>query len=176
MRKLSFHILVLALITTIGCATQQPVIKSADAYLYRGLAYAKKGQHDKAISDFNKALEINPKYAEAYFNRGITWIKKFDFDQAIADFNKAIEINPRYDRAYHDRATVWVLKFDFDRAIADCNKAIEINSRYAKAYILRGLTYDTLGKKKKGCSDLKHACELGDCMFYKLSKTLGDCD
>ncbi len=31
----------------------------------RALAYAKKGQYDLAISDYNKALEINPRYAGA---------------------------------------------------------------------------------------------------------------
>jgi hypothetical protein len=27
----------------------------------------RKGQNDIAISDYNRAIEINPKYAEAYF-------------------------------------------------------------------------------------------------------------
>jgi tetratricopeptide (TPR) repeat protein len=55
-----------------GCATTQPP-QDATAYYDRGVDYYRKGQYDKAISDFNRALEINPRYAEAYINRGITY-------------------------------------------------------------------------------------------------------
>ena len=36
------------------------------AYSNRGGVYIVKGQYDKAISDCNKAIEINPRYAMAY--------------------------------------------------------------------------------------------------------------
>ena len=42
----------------------------ATAYTRRGLAYAKKGQHDRAIADYNKAIQINPRLAGTYNNRG----------------------------------------------------------------------------------------------------------
>jgi tetratricopeptide (TPR) repeat protein len=53
-----------------------------------------KGEHDHAIDDYNKAIEINPKDAAAYYNRGNAYEKKGDKARAIADFSKAIEINP----------------------------------------------------------------------------------
>ncbi len=89
MQKLSFHILMLALITTVGCATHQPVIKSADAYNNRGRAYYGKGQYDQAISDYNKAIEINPKHAMAYNNRGVACYFKGEYDEAWEDVHKA---------------------------------------------------------------------------------------
>jgi len=58
----------------------------------RGSSYYHKGQYDQAISDFNKALEINPKDADAYSNRGTAYREKGQSDQAIVDFNKALEI------------------------------------------------------------------------------------
>lgn len=36
--------------------------KYADAYSYRGVAYFSKGQFDKAIEDYTKAIAINSKY------------------------------------------------------------------------------------------------------------------
>src|SRR5262245_5659195 len=38
----------------------------ATAYHNRGLAYAKKGNRDRAIADFTKAIRINPKLGAAY--------------------------------------------------------------------------------------------------------------
>jgi len=52
---------------------------------YRGIVNAMKGQHDLAITDFNKALEINPKDAGAYYNRGCAYAKIHEYDKALDD-------------------------------------------------------------------------------------------
>ena len=61
------------------------------------------GKTDKAIADYSKAIEIDPKYAEAYCNRGVAYGKIEQWDKAIADFNKAIEIDPNYYQALTNR-------------------------------------------------------------------------
>jgi len=65
----------------------------ADPYS-RGVAYAEKGEVDRAIADYTKAIAINPKLADAYNNRGVSYRKKGDKEHAIADFRKALEIDP----------------------------------------------------------------------------------
>ena len=45
-------------------------------YILRGISYVLINQFDKAISDYDKAIELKPDYAEAYNNRGITWFQK----------------------------------------------------------------------------------------------------
>ncbi len=57
------------------CATPK-MGNNAETYYNRGNAYGKKGQYDKAISDYTKAIEINPSYAKAYYNRGVAYIKE----------------------------------------------------------------------------------------------------
>ncbi|MGI9568856.1 MAG: tetratricopeptide repeat protein, partial [Desulfobulbia bacterium] len=37
---------------------------------HRGIAYYNKGQFDKAIADYKKAIQLNPKDAAAYYRRG----------------------------------------------------------------------------------------------------------
>src|SRR3972149_5707833 len=62
---------------------------SAEAYFNRGTVYYQKGQCDEATSDYNKAIEIDPKYDKAYFNRGMVYGKcKSLYDQAISDLSK----------------------------------------------------------------------------------------
>ena len=56
--------------------------------------------YNGAISDYTKAIEINPNYAKAYYNRGLTKRNLKDFNGAISDYTKAIEINPNYAKAY----------------------------------------------------------------------------
>jgi lipoprotein NlpI len=53
-----------------------------------GLNIVRKGQYDQAISDFNKALEINSWFAVAYNNRGIAYYFKKEYDKSLEDFKK----------------------------------------------------------------------------------------
>ena len=90
-------ILPIILFFSFSCASTPPKQnESRDAKFYnnRGAAYGEKGQYDQAISDFNRAIEINQRYTMAYNNRGIVYRLKGRYDQAISDFNKAIGINP----------------------------------------------------------------------------------
>ena len=100
----------------------------------RGIAYAEKGNYDRAIEDFNMAIELNPNYAYAYNNRGLAYRGKGDFDRAIENFNTAIDLTPNYAVAYNNRGVTYGDKGDFNRAIEDYTKAIEIKPDYIEAY------------------------------------------
>lgn len=46
------------------------------AYIARANIYWQRSEYDKALSDCNKALEIDPKYSPAYLLRGNIWNKQ----------------------------------------------------------------------------------------------------
>src|ERR1039458_6453781 len=73
--------------------------QTAEKYLNDGKDFIKQKNFTQAMSDFNKALEINPKYAEAYYNRSLIYLIHRDFIQAISDCYKAIEIDPNKNDA-----------------------------------------------------------------------------
>ena len=51
--------------------------------------YHKKGDYDRAIADYNKAIELNPNLAEAYNNRGTVWLHLEDWEKARFDLTVA---------------------------------------------------------------------------------------
>jgi len=112
-------------------------VQLREAYCDRGYTWwLGKGDYDKAIADYTKAIEIDPKYADVYYDRGDVWYDKGDYDKAIADYTKAIEINPKLIPAYKHLGDAWREKGYYDKAIASYTKAIEIdpNPKYAAAY------------------------------------------
>ena len=60
--------------------------KEAEAYSGRAVVYGRKGEHDKAIADYNQAIRLDPKYTLAYYNRGVVYAIKGEYDKAIADY------------------------------------------------------------------------------------------
>jgi tetratricopeptide (TPR) repeat protein len=120
----------------------------------------KKGDLDGAISDYSKAIEINPRYVAAYNNRGVARKAMGDLDGAIADYNKALEIDPRYAFGYNNRGNARKAKGDIDGAISDYNKAIEIDPRDVSAYSNRGTARKTKGDIDGAISDYNKAIEI----------------
>lgn len=95
----------------------------ARPYNERGFVYLLKGNYERAVIDFTKTLEIDPKYVSAYNNRGITYIRKEDYKQAIFDFSEAIKIETKYAPAYSNRAVAYFYCHEYEKAWEDLNKA-----------------------------------------------------
>jgi len=146
--------------------------RGAESYTNRGIEYAKKGDLDHALADFNEAIELNPKYAEAYNNRGIAYRGKGDLNRALADFNEAIELDSKFAEAYNNRGNAYSDNGDLDRALADYSKAVELqpnnitftkNIGYARFY---------RGDFKDAAADLLRAIELKDDIYPMLFRFL----
>jgi tetratricopeptide (TPR) repeat protein len=119
----SLIIVLSGLILSVICQGQ-----TAIEYFNRGVDKYDLGDYRGAIADFNKAIEINPKYAEAYYNRGSAKGELADFKRAIADYSKVIEINPKDAEAYYYRGFAKYLIEDKNGSCLDWKKASELGS------------------------------------------------
>ena len=64
----------------------------AEAYVNRGNAYASSKQFEKAIVDFDRAIELNPFLALAYKYRANAYSRLGEIERAIRDHNRALEL------------------------------------------------------------------------------------
>ena len=69
--------------------------QQAEGFFDLGTRHLQQGDDDQAISAYNKAIEISPKYAEAYLNRGIAYRRKGQHDQAISDYSAVLLIDSK---------------------------------------------------------------------------------
>ncbi len=129
-------------------------------YFKRGVEKQNKGDSYGAISDFTKAIEINPQHADAYYNRGNAKHKLEDYDGAISDYTKAIEINPQDADAYNNRGWIKEKLKVYNGAISDFTKAIEINPQDADAYYNRGKAKHKLEDYDGAISDYTKGIEI----------------
>lgn len=131
----------------------------ARPYNNRGRIYYDQGDIPRAMSDFNKAIEIKPQYADPYINRGRIYYDQGKLTQALSDYNKAIEINP-YAEAYNNRGNVFDEQGNFTQAVLDYDKAIELKPDYAQAYYNHGSAFGRHGHLTQAISDFTKAIEL----------------
>jgi len=114
-------------------------------YYNLGNAYSKKGELDKAISQYKRALILKPNYAEAYNNLGSVYTIKGRLDEALAEIEQALAINPKYAMAYNNLGSVYLIKGELDKAISQYKQAIAIKPNYAEAHGNIGLVYYNKG-------------------------------
>ena len=116
-----------SLLTGIGVVfTTSTKAETRDAQFYyeRGETKYDKGNSKGAISDFTKAIKINPyKDPYAYYSRGYAKYKLKDYKGAISDFTEAIKINPN-DDAYFNRGLSKDFLGDREGACSDFKKSV----------------------------------------------------
>jgi tetratricopeptide (TPR) repeat protein len=133
---------------------------NAIAYLERGNDYLDTERYDKALTEYNQAIQINPNYAEAYNSRGIVYAHLQQYDKALADFDRAIKIDPSDAKAYNGRGVVYYNLQQYDKALADYARAIQIDPNYANAYSNRGVVYYNLQQYDKALADYARAIQI----------------
>jgi len=81
--------------------------KDGGAHHIRGNAYCAKKDYDRAIADYNRAIELNPKIAILFTARGMAYMQKGDYDRTIADDSRAIELDPKSALTFNERANAY---------------------------------------------------------------------
>ena len=149
--------------TGLMLSVSENVLAGNSSFFYnRGFDKADQGDHYGAISDYTKAIEIDPKYQEAYLNRGYAKHMIKDYEGAINDFNKVLTIDKNDKTAYNNLA--WTKRKINDNygAIFDATKAIEIDPNYSNPYLNRGVAKENLGDISGACDDWRKASSLGN--------------
>lgn len=96
----------------------------AVAHNNRGVAHLAKGDPERAIEDYDRALSLDPDYAVAYSNRGMAYLAKGAFVEALRDYDTAIERDPAYGRAYANRCWLYGFMGHGEEALADCETSL----------------------------------------------------
>lgn len=93
-------------------------------YTLRASSWWSLSQPEKAIADFDKAIEMGYREPHAYASRGLFYASTGQYELAIADYNEAIKLDPEDIAPLINRAAAQLSQGKYDDAIADYNEAI----------------------------------------------------
>ena len=126
----------------------------SDVFLKRAAAFQYLGHFEKALSDYDTLIQMNPRDFELYINRGIIKGRMGDFKAAIEDFNFAVQNLPNNASAYSNRGLTNDRLGNWQQAVEDYDKAISLDGNNYSAYFSRALMKYKLNKKQEAIDDL----------------------
>ncbi len=132
----------------------------AQIYTDRGWVYLHLKENEQAISDFNRALALNPVYARAYGRRGLAYRYLKDYQHAMSDYDRAIELNPQDTWSYERRGRMYRKLGNYWRALEDFDRIVDLDSTYVWAYLHRGITYRLIKNYRQALAEFDHALEI----------------
>ncbi len=133
------------------------------AYITRGNAYARKGDYDSAIKDFDKAIWLRPLLLPdvARYLRGDAYEKKGDYQRAIRDYDEAAKL--KRNTAAYQNARCWiraVMNVDLMTALDLCNLALQLEPKSSATLDSRGFVHFRMGDIAKARADYDAALAL----------------
>ena len=124
-----------------------------------GIRHLNKGNYQKALEFFSKAIDIYKRDPAAFYNRGIANEELENYQEAIEDYKKSLTMDGlMYTANTHNNIGFSYLQLeDFDNALLHLNKAISIKSNEGSYYNNRGNVYINQEKWEKALKDFETA-------------------
>ena len=127
-------------------ATAQTTPDTGAGFGIRGAAYLAAGDDVRAIADFTRAAQMEPKVSRHLYNRGVAHFEAGEDNLALADFDKALALAPDDRTALASRAEVYLFKADEARARADFDAALARAPGDRAILQRRAAAYDRTGR------------------------------
>jgi tetratricopeptide (TPR) repeat protein len=128
--------------------------------------YVARGEYDKAIANYARALEIwlpdGEPYDEVYFSRATAYGQKGMYEKAIRDLDRYISTETDFAPAYCNRGVAKSNIGKYQEAIEDFTIALMKDQNYGEAYSDRGFVFQQMGKYEEAFKDYGEAIRLGN--------------
>lgn len=130
----------------------------------RGICFTLMRENNKALKDFNRAVNLDSTDADLFNFRGFSSAEiahetgdSAYFDAAVKDIEHSIQLDSAYSESYLNLGIIYMWLNKYDLALQNINQAIKNDPNNPKAYYDRGIVYNKLGNTEKACLDWKKA-------------------
>jgi tetratricopeptide (TPR) repeat protein len=93
--------------------------------------------YQRAIADYNRAVELNPDFIYARFNRAYVKSLSENYQEAIVEYSYCLEQEEDFAQAYYNRGLLYIYMEDPLKGCADLSKAGELGIQSAYQVIFK---------------------------------------
>jgi tetratricopeptide (TPR) repeat protein len=125
-----------------------------------GREYRDQGELDKAIAEFEEAIELDPNDAEAHRSLGTVYGELRKWEESAAALERAIELDPDFGPAYGDLTATYFHLGRIPEALEAGEKSTELAPDYGPGHSNLGVVYEAQGELDRAIAEYEKAIEL----------------
>jgi tetratricopeptide (TPR) repeat protein len=141
-------------------STSQPNPIEADRLNNLGCAYMNQQLFEKALKEYQQAVEADPKLAIARLNEGIAYLNLQKIDEAKADLEDALKQDPKNPNAWYSLGLLAKNSGDSQAAIDDFRHVAEIDANDADTWYFLGTAYSQAKEFPQAIDAFQHALQI----------------
>jgi len=122
-----------------------PLNGFAQSHYRLGIIYEAKGNPAAALTNYRKALDLDPSIVPAHVNLGILLSRQEKYGEAERELRDAVTRDPGYDKALYNLGLVYADMGRNDSALVLMDRALEVNPGYGLAKLAKAAAYYELG-------------------------------
>lgn len=126
----------------------------SDCYSLMGKIYASIDNNEKAISNYNAAIQLNPKNAENYLNRAQAYSNSKQYDKAEKDFKHVLMLNEGELKAWTGIGCNYLDQERYTEAGKIFDQLAKLSPEYPQAYYYKAKTCYAQNKKDEAINTM----------------------
>ena len=103
-------------------------------WIMRGITHRVQGEQEAAITDYSRALVINPKNSLTYMPLGAIYFEQGRYEEALQCYGQAIQLDPTFVQPYINRGLIYLRQHHDEEAARNFSQAIQIDPANIEAH------------------------------------------
>ena len=137
--------------------TNQEMSRAAEEHFARGVSFDESGYDERAIAEWQQAIEFNPQHVGAHYNLGIAYADEGETALAIVEMREVLRLDPFDTDARRELAEIYLEAERHDDAIEQLRQLLNIEPgdglaahELARIYLDRDMVDQAAGALEAG--------------------------
>jgi tetratricopeptide (TPR) repeat protein/tRNA A-37 threonylcarbamoyl transferase component Bud32 len=124
-------------------------------HLCLGLVNDGTGQYGDAVTEFQRAIDLEPTNEDAYVGLALAFEHQGAINEAEKTYERAVSVRPNSTFAHNSLGTFYLRRNEDDKALLMFQKVISLAPEGYGAYVNLGATYTSMGRYADAIEPLK---------------------
>ena len=139
--------------------SSQAFSQTAQSYRQRAIDFSRGKSWDQAITNYHKALELEPNDADTHYNLALALKYKGDTRQSVEEFETTLRLKPKWADAHYGLGSAWYDLHDSTAALKEIRTAITLDPANGGAHHLLARIYLQQNNPSAAESELRKALQ-----------------
>jgi tetratricopeptide (TPR) repeat protein/TolB-like protein len=143
-----------------NCLESLAVRETSDGHICLGGVYNQTGEYDRAVQEFQRALQIDVSNEDGLRGQADAYVKLGNHAAAEAAYQKAVSLRPNYWGVYSWLGTFYYSQARYSEAITQFKKVVELAPGNYRGYSNLGGMYVAQGRYSESLAPLNMSIEI----------------